>query len=75
MNIRFTPTSNISAWTTIFTIPGGVFPKQAVSIPAGEGATMKTIVRILTDGKVIIENALNSNSPIEFNVVYFINWN
>lgn len=56
-------------------MPGGIYPKQPISIPAGEGGTMKTIVRLLQNGNVVIENALNANSPIEFNAAYFINWN
>lgn len=73
-NMRFEPNKSVPAWTTIATFPGGIKPRYAVSICAGEGGTMRTVVRINTNGAIIVENALSSGQPIECNVCFFIKW-
>lgn len=73
-NMRFEPNKSIPGWTTIATIPGGIKPRYRVSICAGEGNTMRTVVRISTNGAIIVENALSSGQSIECNVCFFINW-
>lgn len=73
-NMRFEPNKNVPAWTTIATIPGGIKPRYGVSICAGESNIMRTVVRINTNGAIIVENALSSGQNIELNVCFFINW-
>ena len=73
-NMRFEPNKSIPGWTTIATIPGGIKPRYGVSICAGEGNTMRTVVRIITNGAIMVESALSSGQSIECNVCFFINW-
>ncbi len=73
-NMRFEPNKSVPAWTTIATLPGGIKPRYAVSICAGEGGVMRTIVRINVNGAIIVESALSSGQLIECNFCFFINW-
>lgn len=72
--MRFEPNKSVPAWTTIATIPGGIKPRYGVSVFAGESNIMRTVVRINSNGAIIVENALSSGQNIELNVCFFINW-
>lgn len=74
LNVRFQPTREVPAWTTIFTIPGGIKPTINLTEKGGEGYYNIT-VRITSAGAVIVENTLPNGQALEFNVCFFIKWN
>lgn len=74
LNVRFQPTREVPAWSTIFTIPGGIKPGINLTVKGGEGYYNNTI-RITTAGAIIVENTVSNGQALEFNACFFINWN
>ena len=74
LNVRFQPTREVPAWSTIFTIPGGIKPVINLIVKGGEGYYNNTI-RITKAGAIIVENTVSNGQALEFNACFFINWN
>ena len=71
LNIRFTATSAINAWTSIFSLPNSIKPKKSVSLALYTNAQFIGTMRISTSGAVSFENNVASGVTFEGRCMFF----